>query len=117
MGKKNDFKPKQKKEKGRKKGKEGKEKGKKGKGKEGKRERKRERKRGKRKEIGKKKEKDGFWLTQENKQNLFGEKIIFKDSDIKYYNVLYAIVCRTSYFYLVLYPILIQLRNWTRNKC
>ena len=65
----------------------------------------------------KKKEKDGFWLTQKNKQNLFGEKILFKDSDIKYYNVLYAIVCRTYYFYLVLYPILIQLRNWTRNKC
>ena len=40
----------------------------------GKRERKRERKRGKKKEIGKKKENDGFWLTQEN---LFGEKIIF----------------------------------------
>ena len=58
----------------RKKGKEGKEKGKKGKGKEGKRERKRERKRGKRKEIGKKKEKYGFWLTQENKENLFGKK-------------------------------------------
>ena len=29
---------------------------------------------GKRKEIGKKKEKDGFWLTQENKENLFGKK-------------------------------------------
>ena len=70
VGEKNDFKPKQKKEKGRKKGKEGKEKGKKGKGKEGKR----ERKRGKRKEIGKKKEKYGFWLTQENKENLFGKK-------------------------------------------
>ena len=24
--------------------------------------------------MGKKNEKDGFWLTQENKQNLFGEK-------------------------------------------
>ena len=46
------------------------------KGKKGK-ERKRERKRGIRKEIGKKKEKDGFWLTQENKQNIFGGKIIF----------------------------------------
>ena len=53
---------------------------------EGKRERKRRKKekkgkekgkgkkRGKRKEIGKKKEKDGFWLTQENKLNLFAEK-------------------------------------------
>ena len=29
---------------------------------------------GKRMEIGKKKEKDGFWLTQENKENLFGKK-------------------------------------------
>ena len=42
--------------------------------KEAKRERKRERKRGKRKEIGKKKEKYGFWLTQENKENLFVKK-------------------------------------------
>ena len=41
------------------------------------RKRKRERIRGKRKEIGKKEETDGFWLKQENKQNLFGEKIIF----------------------------------------
>ena len=47
------------------------------KGKEKKEKRERERKRGKRKEIGKKKEKDGFWLTQENKENLFGKKIIF----------------------------------------
>ena len=31
-------------------------------------------KKGERKEIGKKKEKDGFWLTQENKKNLFGQK-------------------------------------------
>ena len=51
--------------------------------KRGKRERKRrkkekrERKRGKRKEKGKKKENNGFWLTQENKENLFGETIIF----------------------------------------
>ena len=32
---------------------------------------------GERKEIWKKNEKDGFWLTQENKQNLIGKKIIF----------------------------------------
>ena len=64
-------------------------KGGKGKGKEGKRERKRrkkgkerERKRGKRKKIGKKKEKDGFWLTQENKQNLFGENFPLKEYHI-----------------------------------
>ena len=88
MGKKNDFKPKQKKEKGRKKGKEGKEKGKKGKGKEGKRERKRERKRGKRKEIGKKKEKYGFWLTQENKENLFGKKKSYFSPRGKEYHVI-----------------------------
>ena len=62
VGEKNDYKSKQKKEKGRKKEKKGKEIRKKGKI------------RGKRKEIGKKMEKDGFWLTQENKQNLFGKK-------------------------------------------
>ena len=49
-----------------------------------KRERKRERKKGKRMEmgkrmeIGKNKEQDGFWLTQENKQNLpQGERISY----------------------------------------
>ena len=66
LGKKNDYKPKQKKEKGRKKrkkGKEKKEKGKKGKEKE---------KKGK-----KKKEEMFFLLTQDNKPNLFGEKNIF----------------------------------------
>ena len=50
---------------------------KKGKDKGGKRERKRRKKGGKRQkrmEIGNKKEKNGFWLTQDNKQNLFGEK-------------------------------------------
>ena len=53
-----------KKKKGRKKGKEKKEKGNKLKGKG--------KKKGKKEKIGK----DGFWFTQENKQNLFGEKII-----------------------------------------
>ena len=52
-------------------------------GKREKRERKRKKKgkekkeKGNKEEIGKKNEKDDFWLSQENKQNLFGEKIIF----------------------------------------
>ena len=32
---------------------------------------------GERKEIWKKNEKDSFWLTQENKQNLIGKKSYF----------------------------------------
>ena len=55
-----------------KKEKNGKEKKEKGKGKEG--------KRGKRKEIGNMKN-YGFWLTQENKQNLFGEKIFIPQGE------------------------------------
>ena len=66
-----------KKENGRKKGEKGKKEGKRKKRERKRRKKeKRERKRGKRKEIGKK-EKDGFWLTQENKENLFCKKIIF----------------------------------------
>ena len=73
---KNDYKPKQKKgRKNRKKGKEKKEKGKKGKEKG----KKKGEKEGNRK---KKKEKDGFWLTQENKQYLFGAKIIFSPGKV-----------------------------------
>ena len=64
MGEKNDYKPKQKKGKGKEKGENG------IKGKDKRKKEKRERKRGKRKKMGKKNEKDGFWLTQENKQNL-----------------------------------------------
>ena len=75
---KNNYKPK---EKGKREGKRGKRKKKRRKRerKRRKRERKRSKeekrkKKGKGNEIGKMKEKDGFWLTQENKQNLFGEK-------------------------------------------